>query len=130
MKRLWWGIALSGLAVLLVLLVLWPYWNKRRFTHSFTLRDHPSLHIELYAVGLLGNLTAMYLTDSTAFRLYAGTYDPEGEYIYVQAIGDQLTLTKMHDRAYAVAMGLGDQPVVEKRDVYSLQHLRQAHAFE
>ena len=130
MKRLWWGVALGGLAVWLGWFTARPYWRQYRFTHSFTLKTDPSLHIELYRAGLIGNLTTMYVTDSATFRLYAGTYDDESEFIHVQADGDRLTLTKMHDGSYALAMGLGDQPVVEKRVVYSLQHLRQAHPFE
>lgn len=130
MKRLWWGVALGGLAVGLVWFTARPYWRQHRFKQSFTLKTDPSLHIELYRAGLIGNLTAMYVTDSASFRLYAGTYDDESEFIHVQAVGDWLTLTKMHDGTYAVAMGLGTQPVVAKWVVYSLPHLRQAHSFE
>lgn len=130
MKRLWWGVALCGLVVWLGWFIARPYWRQHRFKQSFALKTAPSLHVELYRAGLIGNMTAMYVTDSAAFRLYAGTYDDESEFIHVQAVGDQLTLTKMHDGSYAVAMGRGDQPIVEKRVVYSLQHLRQAHSFE
>ena len=130
MKRLWLGVALGGLAVWLVWFTAKPYWRQHRFTHSFPLETDLSLPVELYRAGLIGNLTTMYVTDSAAFRLYAGTYDDESEFIHVQAVGDRLTPTKMPDKSYAVAMGLGDQPVVEKRVVYSLQHVRKAQSFE
>ena len=92
--------------------------------------DRPALARRIVWGGLIGNLTTMYVTDKAAYRLYAGTYDDESEFIHVQAVSDWLTLTKMHDRSRAMAMGLGDQPVIEKRVLYSLQHLRQAHSFE
>lgn len=130
MKRLWLGVALGGLAVGLLWLPVKAYWRQHWFKQSFSLETDPSVHVELYRAGLIGNVTAMYVTDSTAFRLYAGTYDDENAFIHVQAVGDRLTLTTMHDRSYAVAMGLGDQPIMEKRVVYSLQRLRKAHAFE
>jgi len=63
--------------------------------------------VELYRAGLLGNLTTMYVTDSIAFRLYAGTNDEASEFMHVQVVEDHFRLTKMQDGAYARAMGRG-----------------------
>lgn len=60
------------------------------------------LFIETYNVGILGNLTSEYITDSSNFRIYSGTFDDENGIIWYNLEGDTLTIeVKEQDEGYA-----------------------------
>ena len=56
------------------------------------LKCNCKLYVEVYNVGILNNITADYLTDSTTFRIYAGTFDEENGYLYFKCLGDRISI--------------------------------------
>jgi hypothetical protein len=101
-----------------------PYRSKEHFRFASRLTEAPSLALQCYHVGLMNNLTSMYLTDSTRFRLYLGTFDEESEIIHVQVEGDQVVVYKASNYRH------DSEPPPIHETIYSLAKLRQEHAFE
>lgn len=100
--------------------------NKKNLISTF--KKGNNLYIEDYRTGLIGNLTAQYLTDSVNFRVYLGTYDDENGYIYCKIHGDNIYVEKREH-------GKGSSPQwdtlkVVVRTMYSLKELRKQHKFE
>src|ERR1022692_2187601 len=66
--------------------------NNDKERHTFSFKTDCNLYVEVYAVGLLRNMSSHYVTDSTSFRLYIGTFDDEsGGYQYL-CKGDRLII--------------------------------------
>jgi hypothetical protein len=68
--------------------------NRNRKNYLSTFKRTNNLYIENYRAGLIGNLTSEYLTDSTNFRIYIGTFDDEDGYFYYKINGDNLCIEK------------------------------------
>ena len=100
------------------------YRNKEHLWSAFRLRTAPALTVQWYHVGALNNLTSAYLTDSTAFCRYLGTFDEESEIIAVLVNGDQIVVEKSDNGRQAT------EPRAAHQTVYSLRQLRLQHAFE
>lgn len=116
---------------LLLLLFAWlacsscsSYHSKENPRFTSRLPNAPGLTIQWYHVGILNNLTSTYLTDSTMFRLYLGTFDEESEIISVQVNGDQIVVDQGSNYRHA------SEPHPIHETIYSLAKLRQEHAFE
>lgn len=62
--------------------------------HQYTVRLKSGLFVECYSTGIIGNLSADYLTDSVSFRKYIGTFDDEQGYFYYQCRGDSILVEK------------------------------------
>lgn len=71
--------------------------SKKEFNTSFKTCD--SLYIELYRVygsgALGGDLLSAYLTDSTSFRKYLGTFDDADGGYYCECKGDLIVVGKV-----------------------------------
>jgi len=82
----------------------------------------------VYAEGAWGtDLNSEYLTDSTSFRIYLGTYDKGGERINVTCKGDSITVEKISDKL--IHPNFSRAIALEKKS-YSLKALKRAHVFE
>jgi hypothetical protein len=99
---------------------------RDKSNYEYTVRRNSNLYIEVYRVGLIGNITAEYLTDSTNFRIYLGSYDDEQSYIFCKLKGDSVIVEK-------IAHGKGlkfDEMVVGDNVKYNLADLKKDHIFE
>lgn len=102
------------------------YKSRKSFYTSFPLKSNKELAIELYNVGLLNNMKALYLTDSTCFRTYLGFFDDESETISVQVNGDKILVEKSSN-------GRNDdsfRPRSNDSKTYSLNDLRKRHLLD
>jgi hypothetical protein len=87
-----------------------------------------NLYIEDYRSGLIGNLTAQYLTDSTNFRVYLGSYDDENGYIYCKINGDNIYVEQReHGKGLSPQW---DTMKVSARAIYSLKSLKRLRRFD
>ena len=79
------------------------------------------LFIEKFSAGIIGNLTADYLTDSTNFRLYIGTFDDESERLYYKISGDSILVQKIIPKKGFIP---GTQTEIEFERHYRLSDLK------
>src|ERR1700733_1427192 len=77
--------------ITVVMIVLYGCNRKHRDTYEI----RHGLFIETFSAGLIGNLSAQYLTDSVNFRIYVGTYDDETESLYYTFKGDSVYVEKV-----------------------------------
>ena len=68
----------------------------RRSKYRNTDKLQNGIFIEKFSTGIIGNLTAEYLTDSTNFRIYVGVFDDESEHFYFKVVEDSIFYTKNH----------------------------------
>ncbi|MDP9082013.1 MAG: hypothetical protein M3O71_31750 [Bacteroidota bacterium] len=96
--------------------------------YRYTFNTYRNLYVEVYSAGLVGNLKAEYLTDSTNFRVYLGTFDDERGYIHCAIKGDKVLVEK---REHGMETGpkWNDLKVVERK-VYCLAELKKRRNFE
>lgn len=100
--------------------------NKDNYRYTFN-TEH-NLYIEVYSTGLIGNLKSEYLTDSTNFRVYLGTFDDERGYIHCAVNGDKILVEK---REHGMETGpQWDKLKVVERKIYSLAELKMRRNFE
>jgi hypothetical protein len=101
------------------------------------------LYVESYRAGLIDNLTSEYLTDSTNFRIYIGTFDDENGYFYYKIHRDKIYVEKREEVNYFVKM---DSSIVKRKLVitpnlkygpqtinkktFSLKCLKEQHTFD
>ncbi len=78
------------------------------------------LYVEVYHTDF-GLLKADYLTDSTSFRIYTGTFDDENGYIYYKCRGDSIIVEKIDEDR-----GTNTQKTVSKK-IYSVKELKTRH---
>jgi|GEM_PF-6202103 len=91
--------------------------NNDKSKHTFSFKTECNLYVEVYAVGLLRNLSSHYVTDSVNFRLFVGTFDDEaGGYQYV-CKGDSLIIN-------TIINGSGNTKKVTKTSVFSISKLK------
>ncbi len=99
--------------------------GKKNLISTFKKGD---FYIEDYRTGLIGSLTAQYLTDSVNFRVYLGTYDDENGYIFCKIVGDKIYVEQREH-------GKGSSPLwdtlkVVARKTLSISDLKKQHKFE
>ncbi|MCR8561269.1 hypothetical protein KXD93_26690 [Mucilaginibacter sp. BJC16-A38] len=96
--------------------------------YRYTFNTDRNLYVEVYSTGLVGNLKAEYLTDSTNFRVYLGTFDDERGYIHCAIKGDKVLVEK---REHGVEKGpKWDELKTVERKIYSLMELKRRRNFE
>jgi hypothetical protein len=100
--------------------------NKDNYRYTFN-TEH-NLYIEVYSTGLTGNLKSEYLTDSTNFRVYLGTFDDERGYIHCTVKGDRVLVEKREHGKEACPQW--DALKVVERKSYSLNELKRRKDFE
>ena len=114
------------LASIMLLISYIKICNKDNYRYTFS-TDH-NLYVEVYSAGLIGNLKAEYLTDSTNFRVYLGTFDDERGYIHCALKGDKIVIEKReHNKETGPKW---DELKVVERKVYSLTELKRRRDFE
>jgi hypothetical protein len=113
------------------------YHSKKHYVRTYNLCENKSecpckLYAEGYLVYTMGaqgsNLYSEYLTDSSMFRIYTGTYDEYDEQILYNCKGDSIYVEKITHK---------DSPtydphsfkVLDKK-VYSLKALKSKHILE
>jgi hypothetical protein len=80
----------------------------------------------IYGMGALGSdVNALYLTDSTNFRIYLGTYDEGNEMIIVKCQGDSICIKKTAKSVFE-----NSRPEIIQAKIYSLKFLKVKHQFE
>ena len=102
--------------------------NRSKKNLISTFKKGDNLYIEDYRAGLIGNLTAQYLTDSVNFRVYLGTFDDENGYIYCKIDGDNIYVEQREH-------GKGSSPQwdtlkVISRKTLNIKDLKKQHKFE
>lgn len=100
------------------------YRGKEHPRMTFRVHNAPGLTVQLYSVGLLGNMTASYLTDSATFCRYLGTLDEESEIVAVRVYDDQVVMEKSDNGRHS------SEPQPVHQTVYRLCQLQQEHAFD
>ena len=98
--------------------------NEEDLVYSFQLQNK-KLYIENYRAGLIGNLTSQYITDSTNFRMYLGSFDDEKEFIYVRNSGDSVIVEEKLNNLEAEGRGIS---TLKKRVIFSLDSLKRSHS--
>jgi len=100
--------------------------DKANYRYTFN-RDQ-NLYVEVYSAGLIGNLKAEYLTDSTNFRVYLGTFDDERGYIHCTIKGDKILVEKFE---HGVETGpKWDELKTVDTKVYNLAELKRRRDFD
>lgn len=112
----------------IILVALFGCNNRSKKNLISTFKKGDSLYIEDYRAGLIGNLTAQYLTDSVHFRVYLGTFDDENGYIYCKVNGDNIYVEQREH-------GKGSSPQwdtlkVISRKTLNIKDLKKQHKFE
>ncbi len=105
--------------------------NKNYYKRSVYLNQYQknkcacNLYIETYCVhggGAWGSdVNSLYLTDSTNFKLYIGTYDEEGEMIKTKCRGDSICVEKSISTSSMPEWNF--RKIVDKKS-YSLKDLK------
>ena len=86
---------LGWIIFLLVVLMIYDSCKKIKYTIDIGRAGcNCKLYVQVYSSGILGSLTSEYLTDSTHFRLYAGTFDDESGHISYNCVGDSIIIEK------------------------------------
>jgi len=111
--------------------------------HQFTSQWEKHLYIERYSAGLIGNLTAEYLTDSTNFRIYVGTFDEETSWFYYKRMGDIVSIEKIEHahETFKIDTTIVNGKIVTvpkltyklktvSKKIYSLEALKEQHHFD
>jgi len=112
--------------IILAILVVVGCINKGSKGHyRYTVNREQNLFIEVYSAGLTGNLTSEYLTDSTNFRVYIGTFDDEGGYYSYKINGDTIYIEK---RQHSFD-GTGEIKITDHKTL-SLKRLKRERLFE
>lgn len=113
------------------------YHSRKDYKYTYNLCQHKSecsckLYAEgylVYAMGAQGsNIYSEYLTDSSMFRIYIGSYDEYDERILYNCKGDSIYVEKRTNKDFPT----DDQhsfKVLDKK-VYSLKDLKSKHIFE
>jgi hypothetical protein len=116
-------------AYIMLVIALFSCMNSRSKKNLLsTVKKGNNLYIEDYRSGLIGNLTAQYLTDSANFRVYLGTYDDENGYIFCKIIGDSIHIEQReHGKGLSPKW---DTMKVSAKAIYSLKNLKRQHRFE
>lgn len=122
--------------------------NKNNFNRTVKLdfknqKCNCKLFVEVYKVGILNNLTADYLTDSTGFRIYAGTFDEENGFLHFKCLGDRISIEQIEktkqifkldstivNKKLQVTPNLSYQLKAADVKVYSLKDLKRRRIFE
>lgn len=95
------------------------------------------LYLEVYNINPAG-VDADYLTDSTNFRMYVGSYDNEHDYFTYECSNDSIYILKIqtgNTNCHWVTLSNGKQTVqcdidtIERKTV-SLSQLKKLHKFE
>jgi hypothetical protein len=96
--------------------------------YKYTLKRENGLYIEVFKAGILGRMTARYLTDSTKFRVLIGTSNDETEQIHCRIKGDRIEVER---RKRVKGEGRQqDVQIVVSTTVYHLQELEKNRSFE
>ncbi|MFC1226678.1 hypothetical protein ACFE6N_22935 [Pedobacter sp. BG31] len=100
--------------------------SKKKFHSSYKIGK--GYHIESYNVGLMNNLLLEYLTDSSTFRIYLGTYDDENEIIHCKLKGDTIYVEK---KGYKDGASKEFEQMTTKQiQIYSIKKLKSKNIFE
>ncbi|MHB8208723.1 hypothetical protein [Mucilaginibacter sp.] len=110
------------------------YMNKQHHLSTVNLHNYQpngcklNLYREdycVYGMGALGSdLNSVYLTDSSSFRVYIGTYDNEDEHIIPKCKGDTMIVKKTANTSSMQEWNF--QKVLETK-TYSFKKLKQDH---
>jgi len=115
--------------IIVAILAIVGYINadkKSNFKYNF--KREQNLHIEVFKGGVLGNLTSEYLTDSTNFRVYVGTFDDERGYYHYNIKGDKVYVEK---REHSLATDcLQPRLKLTEQKLFSLKELKNKHQFD
>jgi len=115
------SIPIKSSALFLVpVMTIFLYGCNRRHLDTNEIRD--KLYIETFSAGLIGNLTAQYLTDSVNFRIYIGTFDDETEWFYYRFKGNNIYVEKLQNIDET-----GLVKTIDKK-VYNLPDLKKSHS--
>jgi len=115
--------------IIVAILAIVGYINAdKKSDFKYSVKREQNLHIEVYKAGVLGNLTSEYLTDSTNFRVYVGTFDDERGYYHYNIKGDKVYIEKREHSAGANCL----QPSLKitEQKLFSLQELKRKHRFD
>ncbi len=97
--------------------------NRSKRSHNFTFKIKKGLYVEVYNVGLLGDLKSKYLTDSTTFRKYIGTFDDQRIGYSFDFTGDSIYVRKLNTE-------FGNEKKVVEVRVFNINELRKKRHFE
>jgi hypothetical protein len=116
---------------------------RSKGNYRYALDSEHYLYIEVLNSGLMGNQRSEYLTDSTNFRIYAGTFDERNSYILYRCKGDKIYIEKKervnqvfkNDGATAKGKPGNDLDAqytlkTAYKKIYSLTDLKKQHNYE
>ena len=113
------------LIILIILTIVGLINSGSKGDYKYTLKQDRNLYVEVYRSGSTGNMTSEYLTDSTNFKIYLGTFNGENGYINCKINGDNIDVVK---REQGQGVQIGALKVVERK-TYSLRALKKQHSF-
>jgi hypothetical protein len=113
------------LIILAILTIVGAINSGSKGNYKYTVKEDHNLYVEVYRSGLTGNVTSGYLTDSTSFKIYLGTFNDESGYIYCRFDGDKVNVEK---REHIECQPTNTLKVVERK-TYSLRALKRLHNF-
>ena len=129
---------LLALIILSLLMSCINFRSKKRHTYTVSLLKYRpktcscNLYIEGYVVfgmGALGSdVYSEYLTDSSQFRIYTGSYDENDEKLEYICKGDSIYIEKRTNKGYA-RDDWNTFKVLENKG-YSISVLKKRHIFE
>jgi hypothetical protein len=96
--------------------------------YKYTLKRENGLYIEVFKAGILGRMTARYLTDSTNFRVMIGISDEEKQQFHCRMKGNRIEVER-RERVKGKS-GQPDVRMVVSTTVYDLQELKKKRVFE
>src|SRR6185312_16808977 len=82
------------LIILIILTIIGTINSGSKGNYKYTFNEDHNLYVEVHRPGIIGNMTSEYLTDSTNFKVYLGTFDDENGYIYCKFNGDKINAEK------------------------------------
>jgi len=113
------------LIILIILTIIGTINSGSKGNYKYTFNEDHNLYVEVHRLGIIGNMTSEYLTDSTNFKIYLGTFDDENGYIYCKFNGDKINVEKKEN---AQGQQRGTLEVTERK-TYSLKELKKLHNY-
>jgi hypothetical protein len=99
-------------------------WDKS--DHRFTINIGKNLWVEIYRVfgsgALGGDLMSEYLTDSTSFRKYIGTYDNARETYRYELSDENISVKKYNNE--------GEEIILLEQSILDINQLKTDHKME
>lgn len=115
--------------IIIIILVVIGFVNSRsRDDYKYVLDNEHNLSVEVYKTGLIDDLNAAYITDSTSFRVYVGTFNERHNYFTYKIDGDKIYIEKVEHNLEKKKPE--NELRVTERKVLNLEKLKSERSFK